>query len=210
MKNSSAATVSCEMIAPLPEPVRRYLEFSGVAGKPLVRSVTVKQTGRIRQSPEKPWMPFRAIETYSLDPPGFIWQAKAYRGRFPILTVRDSYVEGRGGMRVRLAGIFPIVNASGPELDHSSAVRFLNEMIWFPSGYLRPYITWTAIDDTSAEVSLTDPRHGLRDPLWPQPTDRRPGSLASGIGRFYVYRSPGGRNYLLYRITMKSHREKPH
>jgi len=100
-------------------------------------------------------MQFRATETYSIDPPGFIWNAKAYRGGFPLFAVRDSYVEGRGGMRVRLVGFFPIVNANGPELDHSSAVRFLNEMMWFPSAYLRPNITWTAIDDTSAEVSLT-------------------------------------------------------
>ncbi len=151
----STGVVTAAMLASLPEPVRRYLEFSGVVGKPLIRTVTVKQTGKIRQSSEKPWMRFRATETYSLDPPGFVWKAKAYRGGLPLLTVRDSYVEGRGGMRVRLAGLFPIVNASGPELDHSSAVRFLNEMMWFPSAFLRPNITWTAIDDTSAEVWST-------------------------------------------------------
>jgi hypothetical protein len=99
-------------------------------------------------------MRFRATETYSLDPPGFVWNAKAYRGGFPLLTVRDSYVEGRGGMRVRLAGLFPIVNADGPELDHSGAVRFLNEMMWFPSAYLCPKVRWKAIDDSSAEVSF--------------------------------------------------------
>jgi hypothetical protein len=155
MNSLSPAIITTEMLASLPEPVRRYLEFSGVVGKPLVRTVMVKQSGKIRQSPEKPWMQFRATETYSLDPPGFIWNARAYRGGLPLFTVRDSYIEGRGGMRVRLAGLFPIVNASGPELDHSSAVRFLNEMMWFPSAYLRPNITWSAIDDTSAEVSLT-------------------------------------------------------
>lgn len=154
MKSSSAAIVTSEMLATLPEPVRRYLEFSGVLGKPLVRTVVVKQTGRIRQSPEKPWMQFRAMESYSIDPPGFVWDAKARRGGLPLFTVRDSYADGKGAMRVKLAGLFPIVNAHGPELDHSSAVRFLNEMMWFPSAYLRPNITWTAIDDSSAEASF--------------------------------------------------------
>ena len=152
---SPATIITSEMLTGLPAPVRAYLEFSGVVGTPLVNTVTLRQTGRIRQSPEKPWMQFRATETYSLDPPGFIWNAKAYRGGFPLLTVRDSYVEGRGGMRVRLAGLFPIVNAKGPDLDHSSAVRFLNEMMWFPSAYLRPNVSWKAIDDRSAEVSFT-------------------------------------------------------
>ncbi len=123
-------------------------------------------------------MRFRATETYSLDPPGFVWKAKAYRGGLPLLTVRDSYVEGRGGMRVRLAGLFPIVNASGPELDHSSAVRFLNEMMWFPSAFLRPNITWTAIDDTSAEVSLTDQGRSVSGKLYFAP-DGRPTNFIS-------------------------------
>jgi len=174
----STGVVTAAMLASLPEPVRRYLEFSGVVGKPLIRTVTVKQTGKIRQSSEKPWMRFRATETYSLDPPGFVWKAKAYRGGLPLLTVRDSYVEGRGGMRVRLAGLFPIVNASGPELDHSSAVRFLNEMMWFPSAFLRPNITWTAIDDTSAEVSLTDQGRSVSGKLYFAP-DGRPTNFIS-------------------------------
>ena len=63
---------------------------------------------------------------------------------FRLSRCGDSYVEGRGAMRVILTGLFPIVNANGPELDHSSAVRFLNEMMWFPSAFLRPNITWTA------------------------------------------------------------------
>jgi uncharacterized protein DUF6544 len=63
MKNSPATVITSKMLADLPAPVRRYFEFSGVAGKPLVRTVTVKQTGRIRESLEKPWMQFRATET---------------------------------------------------------------------------------------------------------------------------------------------------
>jgi hypothetical protein len=57
---NSSAIITSEMLAGLPEPVRRYLEFSGVLGKPFVRSAIVKQTGKIRQGPEKPWMHFRA------------------------------------------------------------------------------------------------------------------------------------------------------
>jgi hypothetical protein len=31
-------------------------------------------------------------------------------------------------------------------------------MIWFPTAYLSDYITWTAVDDHSADLALTD--HG--------------------------------------------------
>jgi uncharacterized protein DUF6544 len=154
LKMSPVNVVTVEMLAGLPEPVRKYLKWSKVLGKPLVRRVTVKQTGRIRQSPQKPWMQFRATESYSIDPPGFVWDASAGYGRLPLFTVRDSYADGKGSMRVKLAGLFPVVNARGSEMDHSCAIRFLNEMMWFPSAFLHSNISWQAIDDNSAEVSL--------------------------------------------------------
>jgi len=149
------AIVTPEMLRGLPSSVQRYLEFSGVVGRPIVRTVTVKQTGRIRLGPEKRWMRFRAMESYSVDPPGFTWDARVGYGRFPLLTVRDSYVEGKGAVRAKLVNLFSVVDASGPQVDHSSAVRFLSEVVWFPSAFLRPDFTWTAIDETSAEVSFT-------------------------------------------------------
>ena len=147
--------VTSDMLADLPQPVRRYLEFSGVLGKSIVRTVTVRQTGRIRIAPDKAWMHFRATEQYSVDPPSFVWNAVARYGPLPLLTVRDSYVEGKGGVLVKFAGLFPLVNARGQQVDYSSAVRFLSEVVWFPSAFLRPEFTWTAIDDTSVEVSFT-------------------------------------------------------
>lgn len=56
MKASSATIITSEMLARLPVPVRKYLEFSGVVGKPFVRKVVIRQTGRIRLAPQKPWM----------------------------------------------------------------------------------------------------------------------------------------------------------
>lgn len=155
MNPSSAVIITRDMLVGLPVPVRRYLKFSGILGTPMVRTVTVKQTGRIRTATEKPWMRFRAKESYSVDPPGFVWNATARYGPLPLLTVRDSYVDGKGAVKVKLANLFSLVDAHGPQVDYSSAVRFLSEVVWFPSAFLRPNFTWTAIDDASAEVSFT-------------------------------------------------------
>ncbi len=125
---NTAAIVTPEMLAGLPAPVQRYMKFSGVVGEPLVKRIILKQTGRIRLGPEKRWMKF---------------------------TVRDSYVDGKGAVRVRLANLFQLLKATGPQMDHSSAVRFLSEAVWFPSAFLGKNFTWTAIDDSSAEVSFT-------------------------------------------------------
>ena len=57
-------------------------------------------------------MQFRAMESYSIDPPGFVGNAKARRGHFPLFTVQDSYADGKGAMRVKLAGLFPSASSA--------------------------------------------------------------------------------------------------
>ena len=64
--------VSEEMLADLPAPVQRYLDYTGVVGKPWVNTVTLKQTGRFRQGLDRPWMPMVAEQSYTTNPPGFV------------------------------------------------------------------------------------------------------------------------------------------
>src|SRR5690606_11033865 len=46
-----AGVVTDTMLSDLPEPVRRYLAYSGIVGKPMAGTVHLKQTGRMRLSP---------------------------------------------------------------------------------------------------------------------------------------------------------------
>jgi hypothetical protein len=100
-------------------------------------------------------MQFRATESYSVDPPSFTWDARVGYGRLSLLAVRDSYVDGKGAVRVRLANWFQLLKATGPKVDDSSAVRFLSEVVWFPSAFLGKSFAWTAVDDSSAQVSFS-------------------------------------------------------
>ena len=47
-------------LAPLPDPVRRYLRAAGVVGQPRVQNMRARMRGRIRSGPDAPWMPFTA------------------------------------------------------------------------------------------------------------------------------------------------------
>lgn len=175
---TTRAIVKPEMLAGLSTPVQRYMNFSGVVGRPLVQSVIVKQTGRIRLGPEKRWMHFGATESYSVDPPSFTWDARIGYGRLSFLAVRDSYVDGKGAVGVRLANLFQLLKATVPKVDHSSAVRFLSEVVWFPSAFLRKNFTWTAIDDSSAKVSFTAYGRSVSGKLY-LAADGRPTSFVS-------------------------------
>lgn len=150
--------VTVAMLKDLPAPVQRYLTYAGVVGKPIAQTVRLKQEGRMRTGRDQPWMPIRAEEYYTVDNPGFIWNATFYQGGLPILRVRDSYRDGKGHIIGKIGALMTVLEGNGEGIDQGTMLRYLQEMTWFPSAFLRHNITFTPIDDGSAQVTLTD--HG--------------------------------------------------
>ena len=148
--------VTAELLDGLPEPVQRYMRWTGVVGKPWTRTAYVRQSGRFRQGFDKPWMPMAAEQVFTVDPPGMVWQARFKMFGLPLMRARDSYQDGRGHMFGKAAGLFTVFDERGEELTQGTLTRYLSEMIWFPIAYLGDNITWTAVDEQSADVSLSD------------------------------------------------------
>jgi len=148
--------VTEEMLAGLPEPAQRYLRYAGVVGRPLVDTVRLRQRCRMRPAPNGISFPLIAEQWYSVEPPGFIWDATVPVGCIPVVRGRDGYIDGHGLMTIKAGSLIPFVNASGPEMDQASLLRHLSEMTWFPSAFLRDRVTWEAIDDTTVRVTITD------------------------------------------------------
>jgi hypothetical protein len=148
--------ISEASIQKLPPPVARSLRRSGAVGQPVPNRVRLSQRGQILLSDR--WLPFTADETYTLDPPSFDWAASVRLAGLPIARAKDSLADGRGRMQVRLANLFTVVDASGPEMDQGSLLRWLNETMWFPHVWATDVISWRPVDDTSAigAVSVDD------------------------------------------------------
>ena len=153
-----AGVVTEEMLADLPEPVRRYLRYTGVVGRPFPGAIRLRQKGRMRLQPGQPWMPLDAEEHYSVQPPGFVWAGTVRLGPLPVGRARDMYAGGKGRMLVKVASLWPVVDASGEQMDRAAMMRYLSEMPWFPAAFLAGNISFEAVDDSSARVTLTD--HG--------------------------------------------------
>lgn len=159
MNNQSAKSshiITAEMLGKLPAPVRRYLDHTGVVGRPWIESVYLKQVGRFRQALDRPWMPLTAEEFYTTDPPSLVWKARFKIAGMPLLRARDSYEAGHGHMYGKLAGLFTVFDMRGEKLDQATMIRYLNEMMWFPTAFLGENIAWQEVDDHSAEVTFTD------------------------------------------------------
>jgi hypothetical protein len=156
MQKDEALLVSPEMLAGLPEPIQRYMHYTKALGKPWIHSVRLTQTGRFRMAANRPWMPMRATQSYTTQPPSFRWDARFRLFGFPLLKALDEYKEGHGQMRGKIAGIYTLFDQRGDELDQGALMRYLSEMIWFPIAFLGENISWEAIDEGCAKVALTD------------------------------------------------------
>jgi hypothetical protein len=140
----------------LPEPVKRWLGTAGVVGRSRPRSVWLRQSARMRTSPDSAWMPCEAEQSFRIDRPGFVWSVRTSMlgGALPI-DGRDSYLGGHGRMLIKPLSFLKVVDAADSHVDQGTLLRFLGELVWFPSGALESYIQWSAVDANRARATMT-------------------------------------------------------
>jgi hypothetical protein len=139
-------------IAALPDSVRRYMRTSQIIGKARAQAVRLKQKGFMRMNPDQRWMPLTAEEYYTVDPPAFIWYGRVRIVPFVFFEAVDRYLGGSGNMIAKLVSLIKVVDASGIEMNQGAMMRYLNEMMWFPTALLSERIHWEPIDDNSARA----------------------------------------------------------
>jgi hypothetical protein len=140
----------------LPEIIQQWMQASGVIGKEKVSSVRLIQIGEMRTTSKSKWMSFMATQSFNVEQPSFIWITEV--DVFPIIKMvgRDKLFNGQGEMLIKLASLLPVVNeANNKKINSGSMLRYLAEIVWFLSAALNNYISWEAIDETSAKAQLT-------------------------------------------------------
>jgi hypothetical protein len=147
-------TIQEEDIKDLPFAVQNWLRKSNVIGKQEIRTVRIKQEGRMRIKKDGPWMPSRAEQYFTVSKPGFVWIADVKMAPFVQLSGLDTYNDGKGKMDIKLLSIFPVVNSDGPEINSGTMMRYLAEIMWFPSAALSPYIKWEEVDKNTVKATM--------------------------------------------------------
>jgi hypothetical protein len=141
----------------LPKPVQSYLTNALAEGQPYVTSVRLKQSGEFRLGDTTtPWKPFSAFQNFTVNSPGFIWDATIEM--IPLVPVRvvDMYKEGEGTLEAKILSAIPVVDAEpSPEMNSGELMRYLAETVWFPSALLPGEgVEWLPIDENSARATL--------------------------------------------------------
>ncbi len=143
----------------LPAPVARYLRQVLRDGQPTVRRARIEWRGDFNMGHPGAdnWKPFSATAHYVVDPPGFVWDARIAMAPVIPVLVRDMFLEGRGSMRGKMAGLITVVDAAQTlQLSTAALQRHLAEAIWFPTALLPSQgVRWEPIDESRSRATLS-------------------------------------------------------
>lgn len=142
----------------LPLTVQRYIRASGGIGTKRPRSMRLTFTGQLR-SESGPWMQITTEQVNSFEIPSrFFWMNTTMKG-VPVDGFH-AYDNGVASMRIKLFGLFSIVDVGSThsdgesELDIAETVTWFNDLCLFaPGALLDPRITWQTV---AADASLGD------------------------------------------------------
>jgi hypothetical protein len=152
---SNPAIIQESGLSPLPPPVRKYLQYSGVVGTPKLINMRVEFEGEMRDK-GKAYFPFHSVQYNFFGEPTRLFFMKA---RMKGMTVPGyhRYIGQRASMDIRLFGLFPVVQESGPVMDTTETVTFFNDMcLLAPASLLDPRIEWEEKDSLSAKAVFTN------------------------------------------------------
>ena len=153
-------------LAPLPEPVRRYLRMTHAVGQARVHNYRVRFTGRIRSAPDAAWMPLEAEQQSFADQPTRLFLMRARMFGVPVEAFHR-LVDGHATMRVTVADVVPMVNARGEEMDRAETVTLFNDMcILAPGTLVGPGIAWEPMDASTARARFSHRDHTIAATLF--------------------------------------------
>ncbi|MCB9081416.1 MAG: hypothetical protein H6555_06855 [Lewinellaceae bacterium] len=143
-------------LAPLPEPVQRYLRYTGCVNKPKVQNFKVVFSGEMR-SKSMDWFSFTS-EQYNFisgDPKRLFFMKGKIKG---LLTPGyHAYQNGQASMLIKALGLIPVVKLGTAELFPAETVTVFNDMcLLAPATLIDSRIQWKPIDSLSAQAVFTN------------------------------------------------------
>ena len=152
----NTVVITANDITHIPEIIQKWMQSSGVIGQDKIVSVRLKQKGEMKTKPKGKWMPFTAEQYFNVENPAFVWTTEVNFIPMVNMTGRDKLTNGEGSMLIKLANVIPVVNeVNNEKLNSAAMVRYLAEMVWFPSAALCDYVHWEAINANSVKATFT-------------------------------------------------------
>jgi hypothetical protein len=113
--------------------------------------------GRFKASASRPWMAIRGEYVLVTGRPSFLWYGRMRMAPGFHVAAVDSYLDGRGGMLVKVLSLFTVVDAHSAETDQSAFGRCVAELSMTPTFFLdRTRVRWEQVGPGRARCQVTD------------------------------------------------------
>lgn len=157
LKRSAIQTVlNEEEIKHLPLPIQKYIIYSGAVGKEKVQNLKMEFKGGIKPKPDSDFLDFCSIQYNFFDEPArlFYIESKMYGLPFDGF---HRFVGPKATMQIKIASLFQVVDAKGPEMDKGETVTMFNDMCFFaPGNLIDKNIEWETVDTLTVKAKFTN------------------------------------------------------
>jgi hypothetical protein len=155
-KSISPGLVTESDIEHLPPVVQKYLKYVGVIGRERVVNLRLEMEGKMRGKVEDSWMVFSSVQYNFFNRPTRIFYIKARKMGIPAVGLH-LYKDETAIMVIKLAGLFKVVDARGPEMNQGETVTVFNDMCCMaPATLIDKNIQWEIIDPLTVRARYTN------------------------------------------------------
>lgn len=144
-----------------PPLIRAYLRRVGVVNRMRVRAMRARLHAEMKMAPDAPWVDASADQTSFFDEPTRLFMMEAKRGGIPF-RVLHVYRGEHATFEVRVAKLFEVVHAHGPEMDRSETVTMFNDLCVFAAPALvDANVRWEELDRRRVRGFFTNAGHTI-------------------------------------------------
>jgi hypothetical protein len=160
-KQGDTSVVTEADLKNLPPPVKKYLLYAGVVGKPKVYNFRAVFTGTIKPKKDGDWFEFHAQQYDFFNYPTRVFLIKSSMFRIPFDGLH-LYIGKNATMQIRIGSLIQIADAKGDTMTQSETVTLFNDMcILAPAALILPSIQWEAIDSTTTKAIFSNEGHTI-------------------------------------------------
>jgi hypothetical protein len=140
----------------LPVVVQKYMRYVGVMGKEKVINFRAEFTGGIRSKPTDEYMQLTSVQYNFTDTPTRLFYITAKKKGIPAIGLH-LYRNESALFKIKILGLFTVVDAKGKEMDQGETVTVFNDMcVMAPATLIDKNISWETVDSLTVKAKYTN------------------------------------------------------
>ncbi len=155
-KNNQSEILLETDIQHLPAIVQKYLRYTGSVGKEKIQNFRAEFKGGIRGKSSDEFMKLKSVQYNFLDNHTRLFYIVAKKMGIPAKGVHI-YKNETAIMKIKLLGLFTVVDAKGKEMNQGETVTVFNDMCFMaPATLIDKNIRWESIDSLTVKAYFTN------------------------------------------------------